>query len=130
MAGYLNPKVGYRTIAFDGVHYLAHRLVWAWFHGFNPEGEVDHSGQEGKPIKSNHIWGLIDRTAREHRQETQLNLGKRCLPMGVHLNGSGSYTSYTSVSGKQVNLGTFPDPEEALAARKGAEKIINLLSES
>jgi hypothetical protein len=127
LAGSLG-KGGYRSVTFDGVSYLAHRLIWAWVYGYNPTGEVDHVGQERLKVKRNNVQGLADRTPRAHRRETSLNLGARELPLGVHATTSGSYTAIISVDGKQVNLGSYPDPQEASAAFKGASKVISALS--
>ena len=111
IAGCVNKR-GYRNIKVDWKVYQAHRLIWKWHYGTDPQGELDHRNQEGLPIKQNHIWYLRELTGREHRTITRAHYKKSNLPVGVILDNN-RYQARIKQDGKKVHLGCFDTPEEA-----------------
>lgn len=122
VAGTVNKK-GYRNIQIDGTIYRAHRLIWKWHYGTDPQGELDHRNQEDLPIKQNHIWCLQDLTAREHRTITQAHYKESDLPVGVRLLGN-RYRVEIVQEGKNIYLGIHDTPEQAYQAYLEALEII------
>ena len=129
VAGFVNT-LGYREIRVDGELYLAHRLIWKWFHGINPVGELNHLGQEGRSPKLNHIHLLADVSPRDHRVTTSQANKSSGFPLGV--SKCSRYNAYQAsihdLTGRQVHLGVYDTIPEAAAAYRGASKLLSSLS--
>ena len=68
-AGTLDNQ-GYRGVGVLGQRCLMHRLVWKWVHGTEPGTILDHVGQEGAPVKFNHVWGLEEVAQGENKRRS------------------------------------------------------------
>ena len=63
---------GYIKISFEDKSYLAHRLIWLWFHGEMTDECIDHiNGDTG----DNHIWNLrcVSLSSNQHNQHRNRN---------------------------------------------------------
>ncbi len=115
----LTPK-GYLKVKIFGVRYLAHRVAWAVFHGEAPSGQIDHVNG----VKDdNRIVNLRVVTATENQRNMRRSSRNKSGVTGVSFEKrTGKWVALISENGRQVHLGRFADVNEAIAARKGAER--------
>ena len=113
-AGYLNIRVCSRK-------YQAHRLAWLHTHGVWPTDQIDHINR----VKTdNRIANLREVTNKQNQQ----NAGKRSDNKSGHPGVSwhkqrSKWQVKIMHNQKQIHLGYFSILEEAIAARKAAEKL-------
>ncbi len=115
IAGNLSSH-GYIVINISGQKYYAHRLVWVYFYGETPEGEIDH------------INGI-----RNDNRICNLRVVPRDLNQRNRARNKNNNTGFNGVSwyeiakkwrarikfqGKDIHLGFFDDLNEAIEARK------------
>lgn len=112
--------MGYCRGIINGKSYRAHRVAWLLHFGTWPTFSIDHING----VKSdNRISNLRDVTHDENQRN-------RCAPkcnssgvMGVSRDKeTGRWQSYISCDGERFNLGRFNDFDEAVSARKAAER--------
>jgi hypothetical protein len=123
-AGWVAESAGgycYRYIAIDGNSISEQRLAWLWWFGVIAE-VVDH---ENGDTLDNRIANLrnVDIAGNAKNQKLRSNntsgtlgvtkVSRKTLPSG--------WRAYIYVSRRMVNLGTFDDINQAIAARKAAE---------
>ena len=113
---------GYRICGVLGKTYMVHRLVWFYVYGEwvgdAVEFVIDHIDGD----KSNnriHNLRVVDR--RESMKNLPLGRHNKTGCFGVQL-VKGKYTARITVDYVPRHLGTFDTLEEAVAARKQAEK--------
>lgn len=116
-AGSVDHK-GYVHIRIFGKMYLRSRLVFLYMEGVWPK-EVDHRNR----------CPIDDRWKNLRCGNRSRNMQNMSLPVsnvsgykGVSRRSSGRYRAYITVMYKKKMLGTFDTKEEALAARKAAER--------
>jgi hypothetical protein len=115
-AGCIN-KLGYRSVCFKLEHYQAHRLIWTWITGKDPEEyQIDHI--DGKP--SNNIWwNLRLATHPENIRNRAVRKDNKLKVKGVFMRGDGKYRARVRHNNVIYNLGVF---DTALAAGAAYEK--------
>lgn len=106
LAGTVSRK-GYIHIRYDGVVYLAHRLVWLYVHGHFPSLLIDHKDHD----KANN---RLDNLRLATKAQNNFSRKKRALA-GVS-SRSGRWYSKIRIDGKEVYLGVFDTPEAAVQA--------------
>lgn len=117
IAGYVN-KLGYREIGINYKHYLAHRLIFLYHHGFLPK-YIDHI--DGDPLNNN-INNLREATSQEnnwHRKKIKSINGKPTSSKfkGVSWDKSrNKYVARIRIDGKSKNLGRFVSETDAAKA--------------
>lgn len=113
-------KDGYVQIICDQRQYRGHRLAWLLMTGsFPPKGtEIDHINRN----RSDNRWCNL-RLAK--RSQNNMNSGNPITntsgQKGVHRSGDGWF-SRIQFEGKVIHLGSFSTFDDAVAARKDAEK--------
>lgn len=109
---------GYRTIYFDGITYLAHRLAWLLHYGFPPAGQMDHING----VRSdNRIENLRLATPSQNCANRRVNPSSKCGIKGVRqCKLRGKWRAYVSISGRRTYLGHFATAEEANRAYSAA----------
>lgn len=110
---------GYVFVSLEGRHWRAHRLVWLYVIGRDPEGEIDHINGDRS---DNRIVNLRDVS----REVNAKNLSKGCTNtsgvVGVSwVTRKEKWRAYITASYKQVHLGYFGSLLDAVSARKSAE---------
>jgi len=110
-------STGYVMIKIDGVKYKAHRLAWAYVHGIEASGRVDHKDLD---TFNNRLDNLRVATCAQNIANSRLRKGK-ALPKGVRANGP-RFTARISFEKTQYTLGTFDTPQEASDAYFKAAK--------
>lgn len=96
---------------------LMHRLI---MNQTNPKIEIDHiNGKENDNRKEN----LRSVTHQQNSMNKSLDKNNTSGHKGVHYcKSENKWKSYITFEGKRKNLGTFENLEEAVVARKEAEK--------
>lgn len=112
---------GYLLIGVQSRVHSAHRLAWLYVYGTWPEDQIDHINR----IRTdNRISNLREVS---HKQNSQ-NASKRSDNTSGHpgvcwLKQSSKWRARIMHSYKMIHLGCFTTLEEAIAARKAAEKL-------
>jgi hypothetical protein len=107
--GYVQVSVGSRS-------YTAQRLAWLYVHGKWPKGVVDHIN---RVRNDNRICNLRDVNRSRNSLNTEYTTSKAKV-RGVTY--APPWRAFIQVDGKRKDLGRFHTLEEAVAARKAAEK--------
>ena len=108
----------YFRVRMEGSIYYAHRIIWVWMTGDQPE-TVDHIDGNGL----NNRWeNLRNVSHSENMRNRKLNKNSTSGMAGVHqTKRSGKWQARISVDGKRISLGAFESKDEAIVARKAAE---------
>lgn len=110
-------------ITLMGRSYSAHRLVWFWMTGDWPDGVIDHI--DGDPW--NNKWdNLRDVTGSENSKNIGLSRKNKSGVLGVYWDKRiDMWCSQIGLNGRNKNLGTFHNFDDAVKVRKEAEKKYN-----
>lgn len=115
-------RKGYRRINWDGTVFYAHRVVWLLVYGEWPLGEIDHIN--GAP-DDNRISNL--RVVKNWENARNKSKPKRNTSgvVGVSWRQDlGRWAARIGAGRNSVALGFFDTKMEAIAARRGAEKVL------
>ena len=115
-----NTSDGYIQLMLFKKNYKAHRLAWAMHYGIWPTDRIDHIDPRNK--LDNRIVNLREATASENAKNKRMPINNTSGYIGVGKRGDKWY-AYIKVDDKQIYLGTFDTKDEAIQARKQAEKL-------
>lgn len=111
---------GYIQIKIFGVMYVAHRLAWAMHYGVWPRLQIDHINHVRD---DNRIENLREATNKENSRNVSVRRGSSLGVLGVSFNkGHGYYEAHITINRKKKHIGWFMTMDEAMSARKEAEK--------
>lgn len=115
-----NPNAkGYLTGRLLGRYFQAHRVVWAFHTGRWPIDQIDHI--DGNRA-NNRIENLREVDNSANQKNGSIPSTNKSGIVGVHFSPTHHrWRAYISIDRKKVHLGTFPDKESAIAARRAAE---------
>ena len=118
-AGSIDAK-GYVCIKINGKSYKAHRLAFLFMTGEWPRNHVDHQDHN----RSNNKWGnIIQATRVDNGRNTSLQVDNTSGFTGVvWKKGSNKWQAKITVMGKRIYLGCFLEFNDAVSARKEANK--------
>jgi hypothetical protein len=118
-AGSFDPG-GYKLIRINSIDYRAHRLAWLIIHGTTPEF-IDHING----IRDdNRIVNLRSVNHEANTQNAKRRRDNITGTVGVSYYASkGTWRARINKAGKTILLGYFRTKEEAIAARKAAERM-------
>ena len=112
--GYLQIKVCSRL-------YLAHRLAWLYTYGEWPKDQLDHINRNRL---DNRIANLREVTNKQNHQNKSKPSNNTSGHTGVSWHKRDSkWQAQIAHNYKRIHLGFFATMEEALSARKAAEKL-------
>lgn len=118
----LDHSQGYLWGSVGGELVLAHRAAWAYCHGSWPDSEIDHINHDRK---DNRISNLreVDRT--DNSRNSRLRSDNTSGVTGVTWDRQrGKWAAQIGLPGrKNKALGRFDTLEEAVSARKAAERL-------
>lgn len=110
----------YRRIRLDNRTYAAHRLAWLYIYGEMPKFQTDHKDGCGT---NNAIHNLRCVTQLENGKNRRLDARNNTGFNGVRWRESiQKYIAEIRVKGKSISLGSFFNLEDAISARKNANK--------
>ncbi len=110
----------YLQIQIDYKLYKAHRLAWLYTHGQFPEGEMDHINGDGT---DNRLINLRDVTSSENSRNRRLQSNNASGTCGVSWYESRrKWRAEIRADSKRLHLGLFENIQDAIAARKAAER--------
>lgn len=112
---------GYTTIWVDGTVHRAHRLAYLYVYGRWPEGDIDHVNR----VRSdNRIKNLRAATRSENCQNKGRQSNNVSGRTGVAWHSAAKqWEAYIWVQRSKTYLGTYPNIDDAIAARKAAEAV-------
>jgi len=112
---------GYLLVTVAGTKYRLHRVIWLMVQGEFPPEQIDHiDGNRANNCLSNLRAVSAQENSRNRARESRNKSGVT----GVSWHSTQEcWYSHIYANGKSVYLGSFDDKDEAIAARKQAEKI-------
>lgn len=112
---------GYRLISVQSRDYLAHRLAWLYVHNSWPKDQLDHINR----IRTdNRMANLREVTNKQNQQNRSKSSHNTSGHPGVSWHKQRSKWQATITHNyKLIHLGYFENLEDAVAARKAAEKF-------
>ena len=111
---------GYIRVPIAGKLYLAHHLVWLWFHGKFPADQIDHINHNRQ---DNRISNLRDVSQQENGRNTSRSSKNRSGKTGVWLDKrTGKWCAEIFFNGNKHLLGSFINFNEACLRREQAKK--------
>lgn len=120
LAGYPDGA-GYTQIRLDNKQYRSHRLAWLYMYGEWPEEQIDHINRNRL---DNRICNLRDVTNKQNMQNAGKYSNNASGHTGVYWNKRDSkWQAKIKHNRKNISLGYFDKLEDAVAARKAAEKL-------
>ena len=118
---------GYRYVCVDGQYHLAHRLAWFYVHGVWPEGALDHINRKRS---DNRLVNLRQASSKENGENYGLFSTNTSGFRGVQWDPERHlWSAQIKHHGKSIYLGRFRTKLEAIAARRGAERVAYTHSE-
>ena len=117
----VDNSTGYKTININNKGYGAHRIAWFLHYGEMPTSQIDHIDHNKT---NNKIKNLRAVTHRENSLNRGINKNNTSGIVGViWYKRDKKWQSTIRVKYKKIHLGYFFKKEDAIAARKMAEKI-------
>lgn len=110
---------GYKKGAFDNKTYTAHRIAMAIATGDWPKGEVDHINGDKA---DNRLCNLRVVTKSENQRNAKQRTDNTSGITGVSVRKSGKFQAFINAHNQRTYLGSFTRLEDAISARKEAEK--------
>lgn len=114
-------NVGYVGILINGKRIRAHRIAWVLYHGKWPNDQIDHINGNGL---DNRICNLREATSSQNSKNTSKPKNNSSGAIGVHFEKfTNKWKACIKVDYKQINLGRYVNFDDAVIARKNAEKL-------
>ena len=111
--------LGYVIGYFDGEQYYAHRVIYKMMTGEEPE-IVDHENG----FRSDNRWSNLGNvTPLKNKQNLGVAKNNTSGITGVHVTRSGTFKASICVKRQRHWLGVFKNRDDAVAARRDAEKL-------
>ena len=118
---------GYVQLCLDGRQYMAHRMAWLYVYGTFPNGEIDHINRNKG---DNRIENLRDVTKSTNQCNKKRMSNNTSGVTGVCWDkGTSKWLATISYNCKRIKLGRFNNFNDAVDARKVAEKKYKYLSD-
>ena len=115
-------KSGHYAVSINYKKYYIHRLVWILYNGFIPRGvEVDHINRNPE---DNRLNNLRLATRRENAMNTDRNTSG--YPGVIFNKFKNKWCAQIQLGTKSLNLGLFDTIEEAVEARRNAERELGI----
>lgn len=111
---------GYRRLSIAGMRFCGHRVMWAYVHGRWPTMRLDHINGNGL---DNRIENLREVSHQENHRNAKLSRRNKSGFVGVYwYAGKSPWRAFIKVDGRLIALGSFADMQDAIEARKAAER--------
>ena len=111
---------GYRVGALLGQNYLAHRVIWALCFGTFPDNQIDHINGDRS---DNRLENLRSVSNRENCKNQGSRSDNSTGVTGVYwFKRDSRWVASICADGTQIHLGYFDKFDDAVSARKAAER--------
>jgi len=122
VAGSLHKPSGYRYIKVDGKQYKEHRLIWLYFNGSFPDGDIDHINGNRSDNRIENLRAVPHAMNQQNQRLPSKN--NRSGFLGVSLiKATGKYRAAISSNYESICIGIFDNAEDAhlayLAKKRG-----------
>lgn len=115
-------KNGYYHGTINSINYLAHRVIYKMVYGVEPEF-IDHD--DGNP-SNNSLDNLNSVTRKENNSNSKKRSDNKSGVVGVIFNkNKNKWEAYINHHNKRHNLGSYVNIDDAIKARKEAEKLFS-----
>ena len=122
-AGALDEESGYLLVGLDGARYKAHRLIFKYWYGVNPD-TVDHINHRRSDNRLQNLRSVTFLENVAHRNPNSFSCRRSGVP-GINWDRQASKWKVRIWNGvKHLNLGRFDDLDDA----KSALELANLES--
>ena len=112
---------GYLRIRVCSRLYQAHRLAWLHTCGNWPEDQIDHTNRIRTDNRIDNLREVTNKQNQQNKSKSSLNTSGY---QGVHwYKQSSKWQALIMHNQKRIHLGYFSILEEAISARKAAEKL-------
>ncbi len=112
---------GYLRIMVCSRSYLAHRLAWLHTHGVWPKEQLDHINRIRTDNRFSNLREVTNKQNGQNRSKSSTNTSGH---PGVSWHKRYSkWVAKITHNQKRIHLGYFENLEDAVAARKAAEKL-------
>lgn len=119
-AGHGHTDLCYRSTEINRRKYLLHRLAFLYMTGKMPDLHIDHIDHNGL----NNRWANLRQVTRsENLRNSRLSVNNKSGNKGVSFYiRNGKWRAAINADGKKRHLGYFIDKQDAINARKEAER--------
>ncbi len=112
---------GYLQVRVQSRDYLAHRLAWLYIRGEWPKDQIDHINRNRS---DNRIANLREVTNKQNGQNASKSRSNTSGYPGIYwYKPYSKWRARITHNYKDIHLGYFSILEDAIAARKAAEKL-------
>lgn len=112
---------GYLASLLNGKRLYAHRVIWAWFHGYWP-GYIDHINGDRA---DNRLSNLRVTTKVKNQRNVRYTKPSKSGVVGVNwFKQTSKWSVSIGCNGRSVWLGCYEDKLDAIAVRKEAEGLL------
>lgn len=113
-------SLGYKVGRIKGKAVSAHRVGFGIYHGYFPDGDIDHINGNRK---DNRVCNLRAVTHNENQKNTKMPSNNTSGRVGVSWsNQRKKWCAYINNGNKRIPLGRFDLIDDAISARENAEK--------
>lgn len=115
---------GYIVIGFDDQRCMAHRLAWLYVHGVLPTTDLDHINRNKSDNRISNLR-LVNRSQNMHNVNLRKHNSSGYNGVSWHKPRK-KWRAYIFIDYRQKHLGLFNTVEDAIAARKQAERAFGM----
>lgn len=117
--GTSNKRTGVSTVSIDGQSYPTHRIVFALYNEYFPEGQVDHIDRDSS---NNHPLNLREASPQCNVRNRGVSKNNTSGVKGVARGKGCGWRAFICINRKIINLGYFKSFDDAVVSRWEAEK--------
>jgi len=111
----------YFRVSIDGHMHLVHRVIWLMHYGSHPKNQIDHINGDRT---DNRIANLRDASCTDNARNKSRRRDNKSGQIGVSWHkDTQKWVAQIGVNGRERHLGLFSSLDDAIFARKQAERV-------